>query len=247
MPFLDTHRQRPGADAPGSAGPAPGSAGPAPGSVIRAFSSLIGGFGLAQLFKLLAGVVAVVVVYLAVTVAQVWWTARQNDAPKAQAIVVMGAAEYDGTPSPVLKARLTHALSLWRSNLAPVIVVTGGREEGDRFTEAGVEAIWLEARQVPASAIIEEKRGRDSYESIAAARDSLEPLDRRRLIMVSDPFNEDRIVSMVARLGLVAYPSPTRTSPIRGAAVVGYYARETLAVGVGRIIGYQALSNLLHP
>ncbi len=209
---------------------------------------MILGFGLLRrLFKLVVGLLAVLVAYLAVTAAQIWWTSRQNDAPHSAALIVMGAAEYDGSPSPVLEARLSHALELWRARAANLIVVTGGKEKGDRYTEAGASARWLEAQKVPVGDLIEEDRGRDSYQSVAAAAHSLGHLGTEGVLMVSDPFNEYRIVAIATRLGMRAYPSPTRTSPIRGASVLPYYGQELLAVGVGRIIGYQALSDLMHP
>jgi uncharacterized SAM-binding protein YcdF (DUF218 family) len=202
---------------------------------------------LRRLLKLVVGLGVVVIVYLGVTAAQIWWTSRQHDAPHSAAIIVLGAAEYDGAPSPVLEARLSHALALWRANAATRIVVTGGKEKGDRYTEAGVSARWLEARKVPARDLIEEDGGRDSYQSVAAAAHSLGHLGTEGVIMVSDPFNEYRIVAIATRLGMRAFASPTRTSPIRGTAVLPYYGQEVLAVGVGRIIGYQALSDLMHP
>ncbi|MGH9071120.1 MAG: YdcF family protein [Acidimicrobiales bacterium] len=200
-----------------------------------------------RLLKLAGIALFLVVVYLVVTVAQIWWTARQNQSPHVEAIVVMGAAEYDGTPSPDLAARLSHALALWRKGVATTIVVTGGRESGDQFTEAGVSAAWLETRNVPSGEIVEADQARDSYQSVAAAAKAVLRTGQPSVVMVSDPFHEQRILGMAARLGLVAYPSPTRTSPIRGFAVIPYYGRETTAVAVGRIIGYQALSEWLHP
>lgn len=193
------------------------------------------------------GALVVVLAYVVVTAAQIWWTSRQNAAPHSAAIIVLGAAEYDGTPSPVLEARLAHALALWRAKVAGLIVVTGGKEAGDRYTEAGVSARWLEARKVPVPDVVEENRGRDSYQSVSAASRSLGHLGTEGVVMVTDPFNEYRVVAIASRSGMTPYPSPTRTSPIRGTAVVSYFAQEVLAVGVGRIVGYRALSAIMHP
>lgn len=211
---------------------------------------MIPGLGLSRVLRLVVRVaVALVVVtvgYVGVTAAQVWWTSRRNDAVRAQAIVVMGAAQYNGVPSEVLAARLSHALDLWRAHLAPKLVVTGGGEPGDRYTEAEASALWLEARGVPDSDVLREVQGRDSYESLAGAAAFLHPRGISSVLMVSDPFHEERITAIAAGLGLTPYPSPTRTSPIRGTAELGYFGRETVAVAAGRIIGYRRLSNLLH-
>lgn len=184
--------------------------------------------------------------YLGVTAAQVWWTSRRHDARPVQAIVVMGAAQYNGQPSPVLAARLSHVLGLWHEHLAPRVVVTGGAEAGDHFTEAGASAAWLEARGVPSSAVLLEVQGRDSYESLAGAARFLEPRGITRVILVSDPLHEKRILGIAAGVGLRAYPSPTRVSPIAGWAAARYLGRETVAVAAGQLIGYRRLSALMH-
>lgn len=191
-------------------------------------------------------VVVAAAVYLAVTAGQVWLTSRRNDARPAQAIVVMGAAQYDGVPTPVLVARLAHALDLWRAHLAPDLVVTGGGEPGDHHTEAQASAAWLGQHGVPDADILREVQGRDSYESLAAVANILEPRRMSKVLLVSDPFHEARILAISSQVGLTGYPSPTRTSPIRGRAQLRYLARETVAVAVGRIVGYRRLSDLMH-
>lgn len=201
---------------------------------------------LRSLWRLALAVVLIAVGYLAVTAAQVWWTSRRDDARPAQAILVMGAAQYNGQPSPILVARLAHVLSLWRRHLAPRIVVTGGGEPGDRFTEGGVSAAWLERRGVPGSAVLREVLGRDSYESLAGAARFLEPRGITVVLLVSDPLHEDRILSIASSVGLQPYPSPTRTSPVTGLGALRYLGREMVAVAAGRLIGYRRLSALMH-
>ena len=127
-------------------------------------------------------VVALVFVYLAVTFVQVWMASRRDGARPSQAIIVLGAAQYDGRPSPVLAARLDHAIELYRKHIAPVIVVTGGREPGDRYTEAGASADYLHRHGIADTAILRETTGRTSWESLeAAARFLDEPAhDARR-------------------------------------------------------------------
>jgi uncharacterized SAM-binding protein YcdF (DUF218 family) len=140
-----------------------------------------------------------------------------------------------------LRARLDHAASLWRAGLAPLVVVTGGKQPGDVFTEAGAGATYLEAKGVPLSDVVLESAGRDSWQSLAAAAALLQARGARRVLLVSDPFHDERIVLMAGELGLTAYVSPTRTSPIRGVAVVPYFAKETLEVAIGRIVGFRRL------
>ena len=177
--------------------------------------------------------------YLAFTFAQVWWTARQDYAEPAQAIVVLGAAQYDGRPSDVLHARLDHALSLWRRKLAPVIVVTGGRQPGDRFTEATASAEYLLSQGVPDSKVLREVSGHSSWQSLAAVADFLGDRGIKDVLLVSDPFHSYRIKAIAGELGMRGRPSPTRTSPIRGSAVVPHLVRETLAVAAGHLTGFE--------
>ena len=106
--------------------------------------------------------VFLVLVYVVVTFVQVWAASRENQAGKAGAIVVLGAAQYNGRPSPVLAARLDHALDLYHDGVAPLIVVTGGRQQGDRFTEATTGYNYLRDHGVPDDAIRKEVQGRST-------------------------------------------------------------------------------------
>jgi uncharacterized SAM-binding protein YcdF (DUF218 family) len=191
------------------------------------------------LLRVLALVVLAAVVYGAVTLAQVWAASRQDQARTTQAIVVLGAAQYNGRPSPVLAARLDHTLLLWGRHLAPFIVVTGGKQPGDSYTEATASAGYLEARGVPDAAILREVQGRDSWETLAAVATILERRGIRRVLLVSDPFHDERLKGIASELGLRGSVSPTHTSPISGVHVVPYMARETVAVALGRIIGFR--------
>jgi uncharacterized SAM-binding protein YcdF (DUF218 family) len=182
--------------------------------------------------------------YVGVTFVQVWMQSRHDGATASDAIVVLGAAQYDGRPSPVLEARLDHALDLWEQGLAPIIVVTGGKQEGDRFTEATASANYLLERGVPDSQILREVQGTNSWESLAAAARILRERGLSEVILVSDPFHALRIGGIADELGLDAHVSPTRTSPISGGAQVKQMVRETGAVAVGRVIGYRRLLRL---
>ncbi len=160
--------------------------------------------------RIVFAVLAVVVAYLGVTFVQVWMASHRDQARPAQAIVVLGAAQYNGRPSAVLKARLDHAFDLWRRGLATTVVATGGREPGDRYTEATAAANYLEGRGVPADDVLVEPGGRNSWESLAAAATLLEGRGDRSVLLVSDPFHNERITMMAGQLGLQPHVSPTR-------------------------------------
>jgi uncharacterized SAM-binding protein YcdF (DUF218 family) len=192
-----------------------------------------------RLVKLALIAVSVVVAYLAFTFVQVWWASRHDDARPAQAIVVLGAAQFNGVPSPILKARLDHAYDLYQRKLAPVIVVTGGKQPGDVYTEATSSADYLIGKGVPDEDILREVSGTNSWESLAAASRFLKERDIRTVLMVSDAFHSYRIDAIAEELGLDPHPSPTRTSPITGFSVTRQLVRETAAVAVGRIVGYR--------
>lgn len=179
--------------------------------------------------------------YFGVTFVLVWLAARRDDARPVQALVVLGAAQYNGRPSPVLRARLDHAADLYARDLAPVVVVTGGRVEGDRFSESGVSATYLHGRGVPESAILREVEGRNSWQSLAASARFLKKRGIRKVVLVSDPFHAARIEAMAEELGLEAWTSPTRTSPISGVREFRHLLSETAKVGLGRIIGFRRL------
>ncbi|MCZ7528886.1 MAG: YdcF family protein [Acidimicrobiia bacterium] len=155
--------------------------------------------------------------------------------------MVLGAAQYDGVPSDVLKARLDHAIGLYEEGIAPTIVVTGGGQPGDRFTEAQAAADYLHAHGVPDTAILRETTGQSSWESLAASAHFLEERGMTDVVLVSDPFHSARIDAIAEEVGLNAVTSPTQTSPIKGKAEWRRLGTETLRVGVGRIIGFRRL------
>jgi uncharacterized SAM-binding protein YcdF (DUF218 family) len=196
--------------------------------------------------RIAAAVVGAGLIYLGVTLAQVWWASGHDDARPAQAIVVLGAAQYNGRPSPDLRARLDHAVDLYRRHLAPVVVVTGGSQPGDKYTEATASANYLLAHDIPDADILREVSGRTTWESLAAASRFLRERGITRVLLVSDPFHSERVVAIADELGLRGYASPTHTSPIRGLAVWPYFARETVAVAAGRIVGFRRLVGIEH-
>lgn len=192
-------------------------------------------------------VCSLVVTYFAVTFAQVAATARVDDAAgpntrPAQAIIVLGAAQYNGVPSPVLKGRLDHALALYERGLAPVIVVTGGRQPGDRYTEATSGYDYLRAHGVPDAAIRKEVHGRTTWESLRAASTFLHAEGIDDVILVSDGYHSKRALGIAGEVGLDARVSPSGT-PMSTGTRLRAELREAVAVGLGRIIGYRRLDN----
>jgi uncharacterized SAM-binding protein YcdF (DUF218 family) len=191
--------------------------------------------------RVAVGLLAGMLLYLAVTLTLVWLKSREDQARPVQAIVVLGAAQYNGVPSPDLRARLDHAYDLWKRGLSDVIVVTGGKQQGDRFTEATSAANYLEGRGVPDASVLREVSGRDSWQSLAASAAFLKQRGRVTVLLVSDPFHNERISLMAGELGLKPYVSPTRKSPIQGASRLSYFGKETVEVAIGRIIGFRRL------
>ena len=139
---------------------------------------------------------------------------RNDQARPVSAIVVLGAAQYVGRPSPVLRARLDHAIALWRRRLAPVMIVTGGIGTGDTTSEAAVSQRYAISRGVPSSAILLETEGRTTSESMEGVAALMGSRSRKDVLLVSDPFHMLRLTILARRHGLVPYASPTPTSPI---------------------------------
>jgi uncharacterized SAM-binding protein YcdF (DUF218 family) len=141
------------------------------------------------------------------------WSARDEARP-AQAIVVLGAAQYAGKPSPVLRARLDHALELWNRHLASLLILTGGTGSGDTTSEAAVGRTYARKHGVPDSAILVESEGRTTSESMRAVAGMLEVRGLQSALLVSDPFHMLRLRILARRFGFTPYTSPTQTSPI---------------------------------
>lgn len=153
--------------------------------------------------------IAIWVVFLGLVL--IWQ--RMDTKRHANAIVVLGAAQWDGRPSPVLKARVDHAVELWRRGLAPILVMTGGQGPGDTTTEAAVERRYAISLGVPAEAIKIEPHSRNTAESLRNVASMMGP-NAREVILVSDPFHMLRLSILANRYGLKPHSSPTKTSPI---------------------------------
>ncbi len=181
------------------------------------------------LFLLVGVALAYVVSFLTVVV-----VSRQDQRQKADAIVVLGAAQYNGRPSPVLKARLDHGIELFRAGLAPRLMVTGGTAEGDTESEAMVSRRYVLSNGIPDSVILVRPEGRSTDASMEAVGVWLKERDLHTVLLVSDPFHMCRLRYVTRRMDLVPYSSPTTTSPISQSfrRELGYFAAEALKMPV---------------
>jgi uncharacterized SAM-binding protein YcdF (DUF218 family) len=195
--------------------------------------------------RLLIGVVLFVLLtvgYFGVTFVQVWMASRDDAARPAEAIIVLGAAQYDGRPSAVLRARLDHAAELYKAEIAPIVVLTGGGQPGDRFTEAYAGAVYLRQAGVPDEALRLETGGHNSWQSLAAAARFLRKESISEVVLVTSPYHSLRVVHIADEVGLEGHASPAKDAPDK--VTLGHLTHETLAVGIGRIIGYRHLIDL---
>ncbi len=157
---------------------------------------------------------------------RIWQQGSQDERRDVDAIVVLGAAQYDGRPSPVFEARLDHAVALWREGLADAFIVTGGKLPGDRTTEAAVARQYAIDRGVPADAIIGEDEGRNTLASLRTVASLLEDRGMTSALFVSDPTHMLRVLRIADELGIEAFGSPTPTSPVQ--ADLGRRVRATI-------------------
>jgi uncharacterized SAM-binding protein YcdF (DUF218 family) len=164
--------------------------------------------------RLIASIVLAVIAIWAASMAAVIFFSWIDQARPAESIVVLGAAQYAGRPSPVLKARLDHGIDLWNRGMGKLLVLTGGRGHGDTTSEAEVGRTYARKRGVPDTAILLENEGRTSRESMLGVAELLQKRGIKTAILVSDPFHMLRLSIIGRRFGLTPYTSPTRTSPI---------------------------------
>jgi uncharacterized SAM-binding protein YcdF (DUF218 family) len=190
------------------------------------------------LFRIALALAGVLVVYVGVTFVQVWLASRSDDAQRSSAIVVMGAAQWNGVPSPVLKGRLDHAVELYREGMAPLIVVTGGKQAGDRTTQGMSGYQYLREQGVPEDAIKVEVAGTNSFEELSASALILEQAGvGNDVVIVTDPYHALRAAEIAEEVGMHPHVSPTDAS-----SGPRQLARETVAVSLGRIMGYRRLA-----
>jgi uncharacterized SAM-binding protein YcdF (DUF218 family) len=164
----------------------------------------------ASIFLVIAAAVAG-----AALIAGIYVQARSDETRPVDAIVVLGAAQYNGRPSPILEARLDEAIAAYREGVAPLIVVTGGRQQGDQFTEAEASRNYLIAKGVPKNAILMENEAHNSWQSMQGTAELLERRDLSKVLLVSDGFHLFRVKLMAKDLGLEPFGRPASPSPIR--------------------------------
>jgi uncharacterized SAM-binding protein YcdF (DUF218 family) len=150
---------------------------------------------------------------------RIWDQGNRDERTRADAIVVMGAAQYDGRPSPVFAARLDHAIELFHDGVAPRLIVTGGKREGDRTTEAASARGYAIEHGVPEEAILSEDTSRTTLQSIRRVAALMRGQGIGSAVFVSDPSHMLRVLRMASDEGITGHGSPTRTSPLERDAV----------------------------
>jgi uncharacterized SAM-binding protein YcdF (DUF218 family) len=194
----------------------------------------------------IAGVLLVALTLLAIfgwTAFRVWRVAREDHRAQVDAIVVLGAAQFDGRPSTVFTARLQHALKLYEAGVAKRVATVGGGAPGDRFTEGEAGARWLEEHGVPRANLTAVGSGRNTLDSLTAAVPPLVAASVRSVVLVTDPWHSLRSRTIARDLGFDADVSPARSGPaVRTRATQArYIARET----AGYLV-YRAFGNVPH-
>jgi uncharacterized SAM-binding protein YcdF (DUF218 family) len=189
--------------------------------------------------KWIVGVALLLVVavlgYLTYIAAQIQKQSTVDEEHTADAIVVLGAAEYRGRPSPVLEARLNHALFLYLKGLAPRIITTGGAGGDPMFTESTVARAYLTRRGVPAEAIVVENEGESTVQSIVAVTEIMRRMNLKSAIVVSDGYHIYRVKKMLQASGIKVYGSPRPSAPQNGLREKWTYFRQAVGYALWRI------------
>ena len=180
--------------------------------------------------RLLIFAVVAVVTFFAITAMRIVHTASLQELHPADAIVVFGAAEYSGRPSPVLRARLDHAFDLYQEHLAPVVITTGGAAADPNFSEGGVGNSYLHKRGIPESALIAETQGSDTAESASRIAVIMRANGLHSCVAVSDAYHVFRIRKLLEHEGMLVYVAPrTDSTPHTETARLEAVLRETLS------------------
>jgi uncharacterized SAM-binding protein YcdF (DUF218 family) len=198
------------------------------------------GVRLGSLVSRVVGAVVLALVLIVVSTAlAIWWTARQDSRPSSDAIVVLGSAQYNGVPSSIFAARLEHAMALYKGKVAPVIVTVGGKEAGDRFTEAEAGRDYLAKAGIPRSALLAVPKGGDTLESMKDVAAAFGQHGWHSAVLVTDPWHAMRAQKMAEDAGMDAVSSPTRQGPAVQTRTTQfrYILRETAAYLLYRATG----------
>ena len=198
---------------------------------------------LRRVATILVAVGVVLAAVVCVNVSQVWIAGRTDDRGPVDAIVVMGAAQYDGRPTPQFQARLDHALELWMNGVAPIIVTTGGNQPGDRFTEGGSGAKYLNERGVDASSLIIEESGSTTRRSLLGVVELLRQRGAQNVVVVTEPFHALRSKLIAQDLGLRVALSSTRTSPMGGREALRRQVEEGFGITIAQFVGFDTLDD----
>jgi uncharacterized SAM-binding protein YcdF (DUF218 family) len=190
------------------------------------------------------GVCLALASYVGIAASSLTRMGTHQDSRVVDAIVVMGAAQYDGVPSPLLASRLQHALDLWKQKQAPVIAVTGGKRAGDRFTEGDTSRRWLTDRGVSAANIIVESIGHSTWESIENLAPLLNNANVRSVVVVSSSWHVQRAELSLEELGFRAHSSASPDGVLSGSSEKSKLIREIAGVSFGRIIGFGTLFDI---
>jgi uncharacterized SAM-binding protein YcdF (DUF218 family) len=191
------------------------------------------------LFRLLTGTAIMASVLVGGTALRVWQVARIDDFSKADAILVLGAAQYAGTPSSVFEARLDRARKLYQAGIAPLVITVGGKQPGDEYTEAAAGKAFLEDNGVPADRVLAVEQGSDTLQSIDAVAAAMRDRKLSSVVLVSDPWHSLRARAMARDAGLDAWTAPTRQGP-------AVFTRESQAHGIARETGALLWYRLTH-
>ena len=190
------------------------------------------------------GTCIALVSYVGIAAVSVTWAGTHSETEVVDAIVVMGAAQYDGVPSPLLASRLQHALDLWKQKQAPLIAVTGGKRPGDRFTEGDTSRRWLTDRGVPSTGIVVESSGRSTWESIKNLAPLLTQANVHSVVVVSSSWHVQRTALSLEELGFRAHSSASPDGVLSGSSEKSKLIREIAGVSLGRIIGFGTLFDI---
>jgi uncharacterized SAM-binding protein YcdF (DUF218 family) len=166
---------------------------------------------------------------------RIWDAGQRDDSRPSDAIVVMGAAQYDGRPSPVFAARIDHAIDLFHAGVADRLIVTGGKAVGDRTTEAASARHYAIDRGVPETAILVEDQSRTTLESIRGVSSLMGAQGLGSAVFVSDPTHMFRVIEMASDAGIDAFGSPTTTSPIERDAMARL---DAIVHEIGALVAY---------